>query len=144
MELESSLRIYNSLPLVPVQSQMDAIDAISSNFSKIPFSIILPSVLWYSRWPPFYRFCISTLSHAYYIPNSAHSPWFDHSINIWRGLKITWLLVMQLSLVFSYLLHLTYIFLSILLWSIFSLCSCERPTYETTEKMCFYLWRISE
>jgi hypothetical protein len=128
-------RIYNNLPLVPLQSHMDAIDAISYNFSKIHLSIILPSVLWYSRWPPFYRSCISALSHAYYIPNSAHPPWFYHGINIWRGLLVTWLLIMQLSLGFPYLRHLTHKHsFSILFWSIFSLCSCQRPICETTEK----------
>jgi len=116
---------------------MDVIDAISSNFSKIHFSIILPSVLWYSRWPPFYRFCISALSHAYYIPNSAHPPGFDHSINIWGRVQITRLLIMQLCLVFPYLLHLPYTLLSVLLWSVFSLCSCERDLYMKQQKNVF-------
>jgi len=48
--------IHNSLPLVPILSQMNPVYAPPSNLSKILFNIIVPSRSRFYKWSPSLRF----------------------------------------------------------------------------------------
>ena len=74
-----------------------------SNVSKIHFNIILPSTPCSSEWSHPLRSSqpnpvrTTHLPHTYYIPRPSHSFQFYHPNDIWWGLLLIKLLVMQSS-----------------------------------------------
>jgi hypothetical protein len=63
-------------------------------FSKTHSNIILSSMSMFSEWSLPISFsdqnfvCIFHPSHACYIPYPSHSPWLNHSNNIWQSRKV--------------------------------------------------------
>jgi hypothetical protein len=82
---------------------MHTVHTLPPYFSKIHSNIILPSTLKYSEWSLSFWFsnqnflCVSSLSHACYMPRPCHPTWFDHPNNIWWSLQVMKLLIMQPS-----------------------------------------------
>ena len=81
-------RIHKCPPPVPIQSHIDPVHALTSNFLKIYLSTILPStpgsskwslLLWVPHQNPVYT---STLLHTCYMPRPPHSSRFDHPNNL--------------------------------------------------------------
>jgi len=76
--------IHNSLPLVPIQSQINLIHTFPLYFPKIHSNIIFPSMPRSFKWSRPFRFsnhnivCISYLSHAWYMHHLNHPPWIGH------------------------------------------------------------------
>ena len=103
-------RVYEILPFVPILSQINPVHALTIDFLKTCFSI-LPSVRSYSKWSPSVRFyhqnplCTSALLHACHMLSPSNSSSCGHC-NIWRGVKITQPLFMQLSPLHCYLVPL--------------------------------------
>ena len=73
------------------------------HFSKIHFTIILPSTPGSSRWSPSFRFphqnpvCTSPLLSMCYMPGPSHSSLYDYPNNIWWGVESRKLTFMQSS-----------------------------------------------
>jgi hypothetical protein len=80
--------VHNSLPLVPILSQMNPVQTSPHYFPKIYFIVILPSTLRSSEWFLPFEFsdhnilCISHLFHACYMSRQSHTPRLDGSNNI--------------------------------------------------------------
>ena len=93
---------------VPTLSQINPVHA-PSNFSKIHFSSILPSMPRFSKWSPSFSFphqnlvCTSSVPHTCYVPRSSYSFWIDHPNSTWWGVQIIKLLIMQSFLITYYL-----------------------------------------
>jgi hypothetical protein len=86
--------IHKRLPPLPVLNQINTVHFSSSHFLKIPFNVKLSSKAWvfqvvFLRSPHYNAICISSASHARYIPSLSHSSRFDHSNNILWGVQIT-------------------------------------------------------
>jgi hypothetical protein len=103
-------RIYKCPPPVPIPSQFNPVYAISSSyFLKIHINIILPFMAASSQSPLSLSFpyqnpvCTSPLPQSCYIARSSHSFSFDHPNNIWWGVQIIKLHIMQFSPLSCYL-----------------------------------------
>jgi len=76
---------------------------------RCTFNNTILSTLGSSKWFPFPRsphqksVCISPLPLPCSMPHPSHSPWFYHPNNIWWGVQIVTLLVLQLPVTASLL-----------------------------------------
>jgi len=86
--LKVHYRVYECLPPVPFLSQLDPVHTPTSHFLKIYLNIILPSMLWSSKWclslwfphqDPVYT---SPLLHTCYMTRPSHSSQLNHLNNI--------------------------------------------------------------
>jgi hypothetical protein len=90
-------RVHNSPPLIPILSQMHPVHNFPPCFRKIHSNIILPYTPRPSEWffcsgfstKIFYAFHISPMSDPF------HPPLCAHPNNIWWGVQVTKLLIMQ-------------------------------------------------
>jgi len=95
--------VHKSLLLVHILSQMNLIHNVYPISLKIHCNIILPYMPRSSAWSNTFRFsnqnfvCISHILYAFYMPHLSHSPWLDHTNNIWWREQVTKLLIMQFS-----------------------------------------------
>ena len=87
-------RIQKVPPLVPILSQMNPLHALPYYIFNIHFNCILPSKprsskwflsFWFPRHKPAY---VPLLPHTCYMPCPPHSPWCNHSNNIWWGVQV--------------------------------------------------------
>jgi len=102
--------IHNSLPFVSILSLINRVHA-PSHVLKIHFNIILPSTLRSSEWSLSLRFPYQSLTRTSPLPHTRHMlrpshSWYDHNSNIWLGLQIITLSVMQSSPLPCYLVSL--------------------------------------
>jgi len=70
--------------------------------------------------------------HTCHTLRPSHSPWFDQPNNIWRGMKLTKIIIMHYFPASSYFFHLApVIFLRTLFWMplVSNVLSCERPCF---------------
>jgi len=85
-------KLHNEKPPIPIQSMP------LNYFFKIYFNITLPSAPRFPKWslslrvPNQHSVCI----HTCHMPNPSHSSCFDYPNNIWWGVQIINLPVMQL------------------------------------------------
>jgi len=96
--------IHYSPPLVPVLSYMNPVHTLPTYFSKIHTNIIFLSTFMSSNWsslqvsqPKIYIHFSSPPWILHIPPISSHPSWFDHPQNIWWGLQVMKLLIMQSS-----------------------------------------------
>jgi quinol-cytochrome oxidoreductase complex cytochrome b subunit len=78
----------------------------STLFLSDPLSAHIHLDLPNGVFPSGFPVCTSHLSYACHMPVQSHSPWFDHSNNVWWTAQIMKLLIMhffQLSVIFSLL-----------------------------------------
>jgi hypothetical protein len=101
-------RLHKFPPLVPILSQINPVHGPHPT-SWRPILILsshlslgLPSAPFPSGSPP-KPVSTSSLPPTCYIPRPFHSFLFDHPNNIWWGVKISELLIMQFSLLSCYL-----------------------------------------
>jgi len=87
--------IHNSLPLVPVQSQINLVNTVSPNSLQVHFNIIIPSILPSSKWslshifpPQPYMHLSSPLYVSHAPPISILSPNVHQSSNSFKDLNI--------------------------------------------------------
>jgi hypothetical protein len=99
--------LHKSMPLVPIQT--NPVHALPSHFFKKPFNNTLPSVtrflkcgLFPSGSPPVTHAHIPPLLHVCHIPRPTHPPCFEHPNNIWQGVCIIKLIIMQFSSISCY------------------------------------------
>ena len=84
-----------------------------SHFLKIHFNIIHPSTPLFPKWSLSFRspsqnpVCPFPLPHTCYMPHPSHSSLFRYPYNIWLGVQIIKLLVMQSSPLPCYVAPLT-------------------------------------
>jgi hypothetical protein len=96
-------RVRKNPTPVPILSDTRPVHNFQSYFSKINYTIILPSTPRISKWSLLFRLsnqnfaCISHLSHACYMYDPYHPPWFYHpSIILW-SVNVMKFLIMNYS-----------------------------------------------
>jgi hypothetical protein len=91
-------RVHKVPPLVAMLSQMSP--ACPSCFFEVSFNNILPSKFRYSKRSVASRFFNRTLcslmSHTCHLPHPLYTSWVRHANNVWRGIQITILFIMQI------------------------------------------------
>jgi hypothetical protein len=105
MDSVSIYRFDKSPQIVPILSELNPVHILPYDFFKIDFNINLPSTLKsfkmslplsFTNKNPVYIFHIS---HACYMPQPSHTPWFNHPNNIFWRVQIINLLIVHLSYV---------------------------------------------
>ena len=105
MEPNGSSPSDNSPPGVQILSQKNVVHYLSFYFFKVNnilHVLGLPSVLFPLMFSNQNHLCISHFPHTRHMSRRSHHPWFHHSSNIWCGLQIMKILIMQLSPVSGY------------------------------------------
>ena len=108
----SITHVHKPNPLVPLLSQINPVQILTSMFFKIHFHIILLLTPWVFQVALSFRIphqnpvYASTLPYTRYMPRPSHSSRFDHPNDIWCWVQVTKLLPMQFSPIPSYLLPL--------------------------------------
>jgi hypothetical protein len=88
-------------PFISILSQINPVHALPSCFFKTYFNIILSLTHRSSKWSLSFIFphtnpvCISLLTHTWHEFPPSHPLWCNHWNNIWWGVKIPKLQVMQ-------------------------------------------------
>jgi hypothetical protein len=92
---------YNSRPLVLIPSQLHPSHDLPTDLLKTNFNITLPPTPRSSKWCLFLSYphqnpvSTSPRPDLYHIPHLPHYPWLDHPNNIWFGVTIMKLFVVQ-------------------------------------------------
>jgi len=126
--------IYKSQLLACILSQINPVHTFSSFALKSHFNIILPPIPGYSKWSVSHRFshwnpgCTSP-PHMCSISCLSYSSWSHHPNNVWWGVQIMKLVVMQFSILpVTFSLSGANIFISTLFSKTLSLCFSHNVT----------------
>jgi hypothetical protein len=95
MELKVHCRVYESLPLVPILSQIHPLCNLPPYFPKIRSATRSSKVASSPEVFDQNFVFISQLSHALYMPRPSHSPPFTHFYSIWSSAQIINFLIMR-------------------------------------------------
>ena len=93
-------RIHKCPPPLPILSQLDPVQTLTSHFLKVHLNIILPSTPGSPKWFLFHKFphqnsvCASPLPHTRYMPRPSHNSLFYHPHNTGWAVQIIKLLIM--------------------------------------------------
>jgi len=95
--------LHKSRPLVPLLCHVHPVHIFQPYFHKIQSNIIFPSTPKYFEWI-FPSGCLTKISYSFlvslmraYMSGPSHSPWLDHSNNIWRSIHVKKFLIIQSS-----------------------------------------------
>jgi hypothetical protein len=117
-----------------ILSQINPVHIFSSCALKSHFNIILPPMPGYSKWSLSHRFSHQNPGctfppHICSISCLSHSSWFHHPSNVWWGIQITKLIIIQFSVLpVTFSLSGANIFISTLFSKTLSLCSSHNVT----------------